>query len=257
MFLKNYKILFFSLAIAILYSSCTFKKNIVYFEKNKTLSEFDIKRNLSNDYLKIGDILEIRVTSSIQEASLPYNNLNNVTDITQRQLEGYKIDSNYEINMPFLGKISARNLTIREFENVIRNVLINNNHLKNPSVRITVINHKFTVLGEVKNPGTFHFVDDGLNILQAIGYAGDITIDGKRKDIKLIREENGKRKIYSIDLNDQKSISLSTYEIIDGDIIIVDPTFNKVKSAGFIGNPQSIASISSLILSITLLLINN
>ena len=216
-----------------------FQKKYSVLEKNKTLSEFNINRNLSNDYLKIGDILDIRVTSSIYEASLPYNNLASENkDIIQRQLDGYKIDSNYEINMPFLGKISARNLTIREFENVIRNVLINNNHLKNPSVKITVINHKFTVLGEVKNPGTFHFVDDGLNILQAIGYAGDITIDGKRKDIKLIREENGKRKIYSIDLNDQKSISLSTYEIIDGDIIIVDPTFNKVKKRRIYWKPS-------------------
>ena len=90
-----------------------------------------------------------------------------------------------------------------------------------------------------------------------MGYAGDLTIDGKRKDVKLIREENGTREVYTIELTKSELLNSSTYFIKNNDVIIVNPSFSKVKSAGFIGSPASVASIASLLLSITLLLTNN
>ena len=118
------------------------------------------------------------------------------------------------------------------------------------------MNSKFTVLGEVKNPGTFSYTDKNLNFFQAIGYAGDLTIDGKRNNIKLIREKDGVKTISIIKLNDVDFINSSHYNIKNNDVIIVDQSFSKVKSAGFIGNPSSISSIASLLLSITLLITN-
>jgi polysaccharide export outer membrane protein len=90
-----------------------------------------------------------------------------------------------------------------------------------------------------------------------LGYAGDLTIDGKRKDVKLIREENGTREVYTIELTKAELLNSSTYFIKNNDVIIVNPSFSKVKSAGFIGSPASVASIASLLLSITLLITNN
>ena len=145
----------------------------------------------------------------------------------------------------------------KKLANEIRDLLINGGHLSNPHVRVKKINSKFTVIGEVKNPGTFTHYDNQLNIFQALGMSGDLLITAKRKNIILLREENGLRKTYRFSLNNSDIFDKPFYYIKSNDVIIVQPNFNKVKSAGFIGSPSSIASISSLLLSITLLLINN
>ena len=119
------------------------------------------------------------------------------------------------------------------------------------------MNFKFTVIGEVKFPGTFSFLDENINIFQALGYAGDLTINGKRKNITLLRDNKGTQKIYDINLTKSDIINKPYFYIKNNDVIIIEPNFSKVKSAGFIGSPASIASISSLLLSVTLLLINN
>ena len=148
-------------------------------------------------------------------------------------------------------------MTEYEISNKIKSLLVEGGHLNNPHIKVKKINSKFTILGEVRNPGTFSFFDNQLNILQAIGYSGDLLITAKRKNIKLIRQENGLQKIYKFSLSDRKLIEAPFYRIKNNDIIIVEPNYSKVKSAGFIGSPSSIASISSLLLSITLLIINN
>ena len=158
------------------------------------------------------------------------------------------------INFPVLGKINVDNLNEEQLEEKIKNLLQEGNHLTNPTISVRRINNKFTVLGEVKNPGTFSYLERSLNILQALGYAGDLTIDGRRKDITLIREEEGVKKAYNIELTKSEFLNSPSYNIKNNDIIIVNPTFNKVKSAGFIGSPASIATIASLLLNITLLI---
>ena len=88
------------------------------------------------------------------------------------------------INFPVLGKVNTNGLNENQLEEKLKNLLIQGNHLSSPTVLVRRINSKFTVLGEVKNPGTFSYSDKKINILQALGYAGDLTIDGKRKERK-------------------------------------------------------------------------
>ena len=247
--------------IALLISSCSSKHQIIYLK--------DIKKQEANswvdysgkkDVIESGDILKIDVTTVISEASIPYNkqisNLNQY-NLDLLKLEGYLVDKQMMINFPVLGKISVDKLNESQLEEKIKVLLNEGNHLTNPTVNVRRINSKFTVLGEVRNPGTFSYLEKDLNILQALGYAGDLTIDGKRKDITLIRHDNGTRKAYNIELTKSEFLKSPIYIIKNNDVIIVNPTFNKVKSAGFIGSPSSIASIASLLLSITLLITNN
>ena len=173
------------------------------------------------------------------------------------QLEGYLISNEYHFNFPILGEISVKDKTVEELEAEIIKRLVQGQHLLDPLVNVRLLNGKFTVLGEVQKPGTYSFVENRISILQALGYAGDLTIDGVRKEINLIREMDGERNVYTIDLTDTETMNAATFYMQPNDVIIVQPNFRKVKSAGFIGNPSSIASISSLLLSITLLLINN
>ena len=241
--------------------SCSNKYNLTYLQNSENYKS-NWQYPVTFNKIEIGDILKIDVSSTFNEAALPYNksiekinsNMNN-TDVLK--LEGYLVNDSGKINFPIINDLSVIDLTINELENKLKNLLINGGHLSDPTVNVRILNSKFTVLGEVRNPGTFHYYEEKINIFQALGYAGDLTIDGKRKNITFIRHDNKTKKVYKIKLTDTNILNSSLYFIKNNDVIIVNPSFNKVKSAGFIGSPSSIASISSLLLSITLLLINN
>lgn len=241
--------------------SCTTKKQIQYLSR---ANDYPDSKIIMNEYtLQPHDILKIDVHSTNTEAAIPYNKKRdfisraNNTSLQTLQLEGYLISSDYSFNFPVLGKISVKDKTTHELEAELKKELVEGQHLLNPIINIRLLNAKFTVLGEVQKPGTYSFVENRISILQALGYAGDLTIDGVRKEINLIREIDGQRKIYSIDLTNPGTMNETTFYIQSNDVIIVQPNYRKIKSAGFIGNTSSIASISSLLLSITLLLINN
>ena len=243
-------------------TSCTSNKQMQYLQE---LSQYPETKINSNKYtLQPNDILKIDVHSTNTEAAVPYNKLgafsSKVANATLQslQLEGYLISSEYNFNFPVLGEISVKDKTVEKLELELEKQLIRERHLVNPLVTVRLLNGKFTILGEVQKPGTYSYVENRVSILQALGYAGDLTIDGVRNNINLIREIDGKRNVYEIDLTDIEIMNADTYYIQPNDIIIVKPNFRKVKSAGFIGNASSISSISSILLSITtLLLINN
>jgi len=240
--------------------SCSTKKQLLYLNNSNSYLNTEIQF----DQYKIQpfDIIKIDVHSSNVEAAIPYNRFGSINNrninpnLDNLQLDGYLVDEDFSINFPVLGKIILRDKTLTEIEKTISDLLLQNNHLADPVVNSRIINAKFTVLGEVLNPGTFSFIGERLTLLQAIGFAGDLTIDGKRTDIILIREINNIRKIKKINLTDTSTLNLETYFIRPNDVIIIQPNFNKVKSAGFIGNPSSIASIAQIILSIALIIVN-
>ena len=244
-----------------LITSCSTKNQLIYLKDSKKEEANSwAKYSDIDNLIQKGDILKIDIHTAISEASVAYNR-NNPKSVSNSidllMLDGYLVDENMTINFPILGKISVEKLNETKLEEKIKSLLIKGNHLTKPTVKITRLNNKFTVLGEVKNPGTFSYINKELNILQALGYAGDITIDGKRKDVTLIREENGKRKIFNIELTKSDFLESPVYKIRNNDVIIINPNFSKVKSAGFIGSTSSIASIASILLSITLLITNN
>ena len=152
--------------------------------------------------------------------------------------------------------ISVKEMSTSQLEERINQLLLEGGHLTNSTVKARRVNSKFTILGEVKQPGTFSYFDENINLFQALGYAGDLTINGSRKNITLIREENGVRVVYKIALTNSNLLDKPYYQIKNNDVIIIEPNFSKIKSAGFIGSPASIASISSILLSITLLILN-
>ncbi len=254
--MRNY---FLFLLIAFLFFSCSHKKQLIYINNIKEGDVNKINFSVTN-FIEIGDVLKIDVRTVVAEVSIPYNDLdrfNNNQNTEKLILEGYKVEKDSTINYPFLGKINVVGLTTNELAFKLRNMLVNDGQLTNPHIKINKVNSKFTVLGEVKNPGTYFNYENQLNIFQALGFAGDLLITAKRKDVKLIRQENSLTKIYKFSLNKSEIFDKPYYYIKSNDVIIVDPNYSKIKSAGFIGSPASIASISSLVLSITLLLINN
>ena len=235
------------------------KSLIKYSQKNIEHSSVLVSKNLS--YIQSGDILKIDVSSLVTEASAIFNKTSNKlqsnNNLQTLLLEGYRVNDMLEINYPVLGVINVENLSLHDLEDKITNLLVDQGHLQNPTINISRVNFKFTVIGEVANPGTFSTLDENINLFQAIGHAGDLTINGKRKNIILLRQDKGLQKIYNIDLTKSEIIRKPYFYIHNNDVIIVEPNFSKIKSAGFIGSPASITSIASLLLSVTLLITNN
>ena len=262
----NYKLYIFSIFTAFILISCSSKNQLLYIgdhnkysQKNIEYSSVLVSKNLSK--IQSGDILKIEVSDVVTEAAAIFNKSPNKLQYTNNNetllLQGYLVNQNFEINLPVLGVIDVQNFTLQDLEKKITTLLVDQGYLQNPTINIARLNFKFTVIGEVANPGTFSTLDENINLFQAIGHAGDLTINGKRKNIILLRQDKGLQKIYNVDLTKSDIIRRPYFYIHNNDVIIVEPNFSKVKSAGFIGSPASIASISSLLLSITLLLINN
>jgi polysaccharide export outer membrane protein len=132
--------------------------------------------------------------------------------------------------------------------------LIDGSHLKAPIVNVRTLNAKITVLGEVSSPGTFNFDEKNLTVLQAIGMAGDLTINGKRTDVLLIRQENNIKTINHINLTSTDWMSTDLFYIKQNDVIVVNPNNARIKSAGLIGNTGVFISVVSLLLTGLLLI---
>lgn len=250
--------MFFIVGLFLL-SACSSKRNITYLNGVNEYANTDISKQKVPYTIQANDVLRIEIHSMVPEAAIVYKripqNTNATTNLNLLQLDGYLVSSDYSINFPVLGTLDVKGSTL-ELEKKITKLLLEGGHLVSPTVSVRLLNSKFTVLGEVSQAGTYTFLDRNLTLLQALGYAGDLTIDGERKDITLIREINGIRSAEQLDITSKDILDNSAYYIRNNDVIIVNPNYNRIKSAGFIGSPQSIASISSILLSITLLIIN-
>ena len=248
--------IFLFLLIISLFISCSQKKQIVYLDNTENYVKIDV---FNENTIQIGDILKIDINAVISEAALPYRNTFKDLSATSKELliiNGFTVNKDSLINYPILGKINVVGFTEDVLASKLKDLLVDGGHLTKPHVMVKKLNSKFTILGEVRTPGTFNIYDNQLNIFQAIGLAGDLLITAKRNNVKLIRQENGLRKTYIYSLNSNEIFDKPYFYIKSNDIIIIEPNFSKIKSAGFIGSPSSIASISSLLFSITLLLIN-
>ena len=233
----------------LLFSSCASKKDVLYF------SDVNVNEKDSTVYLagkiQINDILSVHISSSSLELASIYNTNQNAPST----VNGYLVNSEGTITLPILGKIEAKNLTIIELEKFLVKKLIDEKHLANPTVTIRITNAKVTVLGEVKNPGTYTFSEQNISLLQALGYAGDLTINGKRQDVLIIREENNKRSYITIDLTSKKWFD-SSYYIKPNDVIYVNPNGPKVTSSGYIFSLTNLLAVASIAITTILLLTN-
>jgi polysaccharide export outer membrane protein len=250
--LKNYS----TLAVLFFLCSCVSKKELLYLQDIQALNNSKVLS--SKNSLQENDILKIDVTSLEIDASIPYNKVslvNNFGNTLQLlQLNGYLVSTNKTINFPVLGEISVADKTSQDLEKYLKNLLEVGGHLINPRVTVRLLNSKVTILGEVRNPGTFTFTEKNISLLQALGLAGDLTIDGNRKNIIILRESNGQRTTTNIDLTSASWLSSLYQNIQPNDVIIVNPNSKKVTSAGLIGNISTVLSIASILLSTIILI---
>src|SRR5690606_1594390 len=184
-------------------SGCAKKRNLVYFSDVQQDEAFQMA--ITNAYepkIQPGDIMGINV-SSLDPASnamfntgalQTYSGTNSsagATSTTNLAREGYLVGKDGNINFPIIGKIQLHGLTLTEALEKMSDEL--SKYVKEPIVNINYMNFKVTVIGEVNNPGSFNVSKDRINVLEALGNAGDMTAYGRRENVLVIREVDGKR----------------------------------------------------------------
>jgi len=241
----------FCFVVSLFAMSCTTQKNTT----NKYLlnvSDTVIKDSMGipKTFIQKNDLLSIRVYStaigSRPEVDAPYNM------VEGGSATGFLVDPDGNIEYPQLGEIHVEGMTREELADLIKKRL--EGQLNQPSVIVRFLNFRVTILGEVGRPSTYTLPLEHVNILEALGLAGDLTQYGRKDNVKIIREINGNREIGTIDLTSDDVFNSPYYRLKQNDIILVDETKKKIKQQEEQNVVAKIAIATSLITSIALIL---
>ena len=236
--------------------SCSTKKQMLYLQDLDNYSNSTLTYAITK--IQPNDILKIDVSDLNPVVAAPFNiNLgsNAQSSVEMMKLTGYLVNPQGNITMPILNEINVGGLTPTNVEIKIKDRLITEGYLVSPTVLVRVLNNKFTILGEVKSPGVIPFTEESISVLDAIGLAGDLTYSGIRKDVMLIREVDGKRLVYHIDLTTASWMSDPNYRIRQNDVIMVKPNKLKANSGGLIKDPLQVVSLVASLVAVVLLII--
>ena len=254
-----------SLAFAVvLLASCSTPKNVIYFQDTTD-------RELSTDIQpmqirlrpedKISIIVNCPSIELMNQFNLPYvtryvGSQTETYSSGQSGLSGYIINEEGYIDFPVVGRLQVAGLTRAEVADLVKKELQRRDLVKDPVVTVDYMNLYVSIMGEVAKPGRYAIARDHFTILDAISMAGDLTIDGRRDNIRVIREQDGIQKTYLIDMRSASDIANSpAYYLCQNDIVYVEPTAKKARTASAAGNtlltPSFWISVASLAATIT------
>lgn len=219
------------LLTASLLCSCVTRQQLAYFRPITAESAEEINKTMKpqpEPRIKINDALIITVSALDPEAVIPYN-LPNVTYAsptsstvpTVASFQYYTVDEQGNIEFPVLGKLHVVGMSQSEVINLIEDKL--KGQVKDPIVTMRFLNARVTVLGEVKNPGTYYLNNGRISILEALGMAGDMTQYGRRDNVLITRENNGKLEFARLDLRGDDVFKSPYFYLQQNDVVMVEP----------------------------------
>ncbi len=256
--MKNIHLIAFFLII-IFVASCSSQKEIAYFNGVNSLSADSINKKFYKIHeasICPGDMLSITITGLDPLAVAPFN-LPLVSYATPGSdqlysaptLQSYLVDISGNINFPVIGTLKLAGLTKSQAIKFINDQL--SPYLKNAIVTIQFMNYKVTVLGEVLRPGQYSISNERITILDALGLAGDMTIYGKRQNVLLTRENNGKLEFVRLNLNSDDIFKSPYFYLQQNDVIYIEP--NKVKSIGSQNISLYLSAVSTLVTTVAVI----
>lgn len=218
-----------------LLSSCASVKDIAYFQ-NKLIDHPEKIDKHAGIVIQPKDMLSIVVSSRNPELVTMFNlpvvsyqaGSETVSGAGMQRLLGYVVDNAGCIDFPVLGILNVAGMTRWDLSEMIKNRLVQDGLLSDAVVTVEFMNFKVSVIGEVNSPGTYTIEGDKVTVLQAISLARDLTIFGMRENVSVIRERDGERTIYQINLCDVSLFKSPAYYLQQNDIIYVEP--NKERS---------------------------
>lgn len=265
--MKQSKVVFLSLTI-LLAVSCSTPRGITYFQ--------DLRPGVSE--LTVTDPVEItvrpkdKISILVNSQDPKLTNMFNLPVISQqvgqenlgsgtaRGLSGYTVGSDGFINFPVLGRIKVSGMTREQIASYLTEQLKEQELIKEPVVTVEFMNLSVSVLGEVNKPGRVNIDRDNLTILDALSEAGDLTIYGKREKVLVLRQEDGKQRVYGVNLCSADHIYTSpVYYLQQNDVVYVEPNDTKSRQSTVNGNTVRSTSfwisLASLITSIAVLIV--
>jgi len=244
--------------LSIIVSSCATKDDVVYFHNSQSLEG---KENLLDYEPKIeaNDVLRINVSSSSvnEEIVAPFQ-MNQQGGQSgggggqNLSLTGYLVSPQGTINFPVLGTVEVEGLTRTSIQEKLQKQIAE--YVRDPVVDVRIVNFNVTVLGEVGAPGRVQITDGRVTMPELLAMSGDITYNGKRENIKIIREVNGVKTVGYIDMTESDLFDSPFYYLKQNDLVYVEPTYRTVKSAGFFTSYQGIISVGTTLVSLYFLI---
>lgn len=259
------RLLFYLLALSLLFSSCVTNKKYVYLQnedvnvkdlpKDTIIRSYDLQKY---EYrIQPEDNISVRFESlTPQEYDIFNRNMVAQQNMNLNQgnaiLIGELVDPQGNISYPVIGKVKVAGLTVYEAQTMLQELA--DKHLESPVVKVRLINFRFTILGEAKNEGTVVIPNNRVNYIEAIGLAGGLTDFSDKRNIKLIRQIDGKAQVRYLDLLDENFINSPEYYVHQNDILIV-PALRQRPYQTYFGKNLSliISSLSLLLITITLI----
>lgn len=248
-------------------SSCAPVKDIAYFQ-NKVINDPEKIDKHAGIVIQPKDMLSIVVSSRNPELVAMFNlpvisyqaGSEVVNSSYQQRLMGYVVDNEGMIDFPVLGPIKVDGLTRWELSELIKKKLISGAYLSDAVVTVEFMNFKVSVIGEVNSPGTYTIQGDKVTILQAISLARDLTIFGLRENVSVIRERDGERVIYEVNLCDVSMFNSPAYYLQQNDVVYVEPNAKKARQSTIDDKNLRLTSIAvssaSVLLSLVTLIVN-
>lgn len=225
---NRFLILFVLLSVGM--TSCMSRKHVDYFQPKQGENQGDIRLPATFEPLVIpNDLLEIRVSSINPEAASFFNPGSTENTAPDPSMITYLVDAKGEIELPLVGKVQVAGNSTRQIRDLLREKL--EKYLQSPTVMVTLASYKITILGEVKVPGLYQVKSEKINITEALGLAGDLTIFGDRKKVMIIREKDGVKSFFNVDLTSRDIFSQPYYFLHPGDVIYVPSGKGRIASA--------------------------
>ncbi len=242
--MKIAKLLTLLSIVMLMLASCATPKHISYFKDMRPGGSGLTLPEPTEIRIRPKDKLSILVNSQ----DLRLTNLFNLPIVSQQigqetssnkngGMSGYTVNSYGDIDFPVLGALHVQGMTREEVASYIKQELQSHDLIKDPVVTVEFMNLVISVLGEVNTPGRFNIDRDNLTILDALSLAGDLTIYGNRKNVLVMRNENGIQRVYGIDLCSANQLySSPVYYLQQNDVVYVEPNDTKARQSTVNGN---------------------
>lgn len=243
----------FIIILTALCASCRAPTDISYFQELEDLEEISTNKAVEITY-KPQDIISIGVSAPDPETALPFNGSSATIDedgsLNNGNTSGsggsrYFIDANGMIEFPILGSLKIAGLTNIEVKEFLKEKLTA--YIQNPSVSVQLQNFRVTVLGEVSTPGPLTIMNEQVTLIEAIGMAGDLGIQGKRTNITVIRKEDDKQIVHKVDLTSKDIFTSPVYYLNQNDVVYVEPNDSKAKLSRTSNWPRVLTSVTSVL----------
>jgi polysaccharide export outer membrane protein len=222
--------------------------------QDSSKGKINTARNQFENLIQKNDQLSITVGGSNAADILILNSANGSASgsgVVSPAAMGYLVEADGKIKVPYLGSVQAEGLTRLQLSDTLTQLF--KDYTKNPVVNVRFLNYYFSVLGEVSNKGRFNMQNERMTLLEAISMAGDLTEYGKRDNILVVREIDGKRNFARVNLLSKNLFNSPYYYLQTNDIVYVEPVKSKFITRK--GVPQYLA-IAAVGLSLLLTIIN-